>query len=106
MRKKIALVTGGSRGLGKDMALSLAGKGIDVILTYHSKKEEAEKVVRDIEAVGQKAAALRFDAGDIRSLDGFLEEVVNLLKEGGGTWRNLISSLIMQVLVQPSPYRM
>ncbi len=82
MRKKIALVTGGSRGLGKDMALSLAGKGIDVILTYHSKKEEAEKVVRDIEAVGQKAATLRFDAGDIRSLDGFLEEVLNLLKEG------------------------
>ncbi|MDB5141744.1 MAG: short-chain dehydrogenase, partial [Mucilaginibacter sp.] len=46
---KIALVTGGSRGLGKNMALSLAKKGINVILTYHSKKEEAQAVVAEIE---------------------------------------------------------
>lgn len=45
MTIKIALVTGGSRGLGKDMALSLAKKGIDVILTYKTNKMEAEKVV-------------------------------------------------------------
>jgi Dehydrogenases with different specificities (related to short-chain alcohol dehydrogenases) len=81
MQKKIALVTGGSRGLGKDMALSLAAKGIDVILTYHSQKEEAEKVVKEIESGGQKAAALPFDAGDTRSLDHFLQEVLNLLKK-------------------------
>jgi NAD(P)-dependent dehydrogenase (short-subunit alcohol dehydrogenase family) len=81
MLKKIALVTGGSRGLGKDMALSLAGKGIDVILTYHSQKEEAEKVVREIESGGQKAVALLFDAGDIQSLDNFLQKVLNSLKE-------------------------
>jgi len=48
MAAKIALVTGGSRGLGKDMALSLAKKGIDVLLTYNSNKIEAEKVVLEI----------------------------------------------------------
>ena len=46
---KIALVTGGSRGLGKNMALKLAEKGINVILTYNSKKEEADAVVSEIE---------------------------------------------------------
>ncbi len=55
---KIALVTGGSRGLGKDMALNLAKKGIDVILTYHSNKDSADKVVSEIESMGQKALAL------------------------------------------------
>lgn len=45
---KIALVTGGSRGLGRNMALSLAKKGLNVIITYHSKKEEAENVVTEI----------------------------------------------------------
>lgn len=81
MNPKIALVTGGSRGLGKDMALSLAKKGIDVILTYHTKKEEAEQVVNEIKQGGQKAAALSFDAGDIRSVDGFLDTVLKTLKE-------------------------
>lgn len=72
---KIALITGGSRGLGKNMALSLAGKGIDVILTYHSKKAEADAVVAEIEAQGRKAAALQLDASDTTSFDGFLDQV-------------------------------
>lgn len=72
---KIALVTGGSRGLGKDMALNLAAKGIDVILTYHTKKEEAAAVVADIEAQGRKAAALQLDAANVSSFAGFLEQV-------------------------------
>ena len=55
MTSIIALVTGGSRGLGRDMALSLAAKGIDVILTYHTKKEEAEKVVSEIEGMEKKS---------------------------------------------------
>ncbi len=52
---KIALVTGGSRGLGKNMALQLAQKGIDVVITYHSKKAEAENVVAEVKAIGRKA---------------------------------------------------
>ena len=52
---KIALITGGSRGLGKNTALKLAKNGNDVIITYRSKKEEAEEVVKEIEAQGLKA---------------------------------------------------
>ncbi len=76
---KIALVTGGSRGLGKDMALQLAAKGIDVILTYNSKKDEALAVVASIEAAGQKAAALQLNTGDIKSFDGFFTGVKEVL---------------------------
>jgi NAD(P)-dependent dehydrogenase (short-subunit alcohol dehydrogenase family) len=78
---KIALVTGGSRGLGKDMALSLAKKGINVILTYHSKKNEAEAVALQIEQSGVKAAVLQFSAGEVKSFDGFLDQVKSVLKE-------------------------
>jgi len=57
-KKKIALVTGGSRGLGKDMALSLSKKGLDVVLTYNTGKQEAESVVAEIQKAGGKAVAL------------------------------------------------
>jgi NAD(P)-dependent dehydrogenase (short-subunit alcohol dehydrogenase family) len=49
MKNKIAIITGGSRGLGKSMALHLAQKNVDIIFTYHSKKDEAQKVVSEIE---------------------------------------------------------
>ncbi|HEY2780462.1 MAG TPA: SDR family oxidoreductase [Steroidobacteraceae bacterium] len=55
---KIALVTGGSRGLGKNAALKLAEHGIDVVLTYRSSRAEAEDVVKQIERSGRRAAAL------------------------------------------------
>ncbi len=77
---KIALVTGGSRGLGKDMALKLAEKGIDVILTYHSQEAEAKAVVAAIEKAGQKAAALQLDAGVISSFDVFIGRLTGVLK--------------------------
>ncbi|MBS1936029.1 MAG: SDR family NAD(P)-dependent oxidoreductase, partial [Bacteroidetes bacterium] len=79
-KNKIALVTGGSRGLGKNMALSIAKKGIDVILTYHSNKEEALAVVAEIENSGQKAFALQLNAGDIKSFDAFFVEVKQTLQ--------------------------
>jgi NAD(P)-dependent dehydrogenase (short-subunit alcohol dehydrogenase family) len=81
---KIALITGGSRGLGKDMALRLADYGSDVILTYNSKKEEAEKVVAEIESKGQRAAAIQFNVADIKSFDKFLEQVSKVLKDKWG----------------------
>ena len=77
---KIALVTGGSRGLGKNYALSLGQAGADVILTYHSRKEEAEAVVAEIEGMGRKAAALQLDAGEIKSFDSFFDQVEGLLQ--------------------------
>jgi NAD(P)-dependent dehydrogenase (short-subunit alcohol dehydrogenase family) len=78
---KIALVTGGSRGLGKNMALNLATKGINVILTYHSQKDEAMAVVAEIEKFGLKAATLQLDAGDIKSFDAFFVQIKTVLKE-------------------------
>ncbi|HWV28504.1 MAG TPA: SDR family NAD(P)-dependent oxidoreductase, partial [Dyadobacter sp.] len=64
---KIALVTGGSRGLGKNMALRLAEKGNDVIVVYRSKAQEAAEVVAAIEDLGQKAAAIQLDTADVKS---------------------------------------
>ncbi|WP_300675117.1 SDR family oxidoreductase [Soonwooa sp.] len=81
---KIALVTGGSRGLGKNMALSLAKKGVDVVLTYNSNKEEADKVVAEIQNLGQNAAAFQLDAGNVKSFDAFIKEVTNHLTEKTG----------------------
>ncbi|GAB2839731.1 Rossmann-fold NAD(P)-binding domain-containing protein [Ferruginibacter profundus] len=78
---KIALVTGGSRGLGKNMALHLAKKGIDVIITYHSNRTAALEVVAAIEAGGQKAAALPLNTGDIKSFDGFIEALKSILAQ-------------------------
>ena len=77
---KIALVTGGSRGLGKDTAMKLAAKGLAVIITYYSKAEEADKVVKAIKKKGQKAAALQFSAGDIKTFDAFIRELQKTLK--------------------------
>jgi NAD(P)-dependent dehydrogenase (short-subunit alcohol dehydrogenase family) len=78
---KIALVTGGSRGLGRNSAIALSNKGIDVIVTYLSRKEEAEEVVQQIEANGCKAAALQLDAGNMSTFDSFAERLGDLLKE-------------------------
>jgi len=78
---KIALVTGGSRGLGRDMALRLAEKGLNVILTYQSRKEDAAEVVAKIQQAGQKAAALQLSVGDIKSFDAFLQQLKQVLQQ-------------------------
>jgi len=85
--KKIALVTGGSRGLGKNMALNLAQKGIDVVLTYNSKKEEALKVVAAIEKTGGKAVALQLNTGNAKSFDTFFAQLKQELKKAFNTER-------------------
>lgn len=81
-KNKIALVTGGGRGLGKDMALSIAKKGIDVVLTYNSNKNAAEEVVKEIQALGQKATTLKLNVADVTSFDGFMLELQKLLTSG------------------------
>jgi NAD(P)-dependent dehydrogenase (short-subunit alcohol dehydrogenase family) len=77
---KIALVTGASRGIGKDIALSLASKGTDAILTYRSQQAEAESVVAQIKALGRKAAALTLNAADTGSFDAFYGQLASVLK--------------------------
>lgn len=71
----IALVTGASRGLGRNTVLALARRGVDVILTYHSRADEADAVVREIRQTGRKAVALRLDVGDSTGFSAFAEEV-------------------------------
>jgi len=83
----IALVTGGSRGLGKNMALSLAKKGINVIITYNSRQDEALAVVAEIEQAGPKAAALQLNAGETKSFDAFFAQLKTTLKERFGADR-------------------
>lgn len=84
-RNKIAVVTGGSRGLGRDMALRLAEKGIDVIITYNTNAEEAAKVVSLAEQSGAKAAALQLNTGVIKSFDAFTEKLREVLTDKFGT---------------------
>jgi NAD(P)-dependent dehydrogenase (short-subunit alcohol dehydrogenase family) len=81
MNTKIAIVTGGSRGLGKNTALALAKKGNDIIITYHSKKTEADEVVKEIEQMGQKAIALQLDVSNSKSFAGFAEQIKAALKQ-------------------------
>lgn len=84
---KIALVTGGSRGLGKNMALSLAKKGIDVIITYNQQQSDAQDVVAQIEQIGQKASALELDTSDVKSFDGFVDQFTAVLQDTFSTNR-------------------
>lgn len=79
MNTKIALITGGSRGLGKNAALKLAEKGVDSIITWRSNREEAQAVVDEIIAAGGKAAALQLDVAESRTFAQFTQEVGEVL---------------------------
>lgn len=79
--KKIALVTGGSRGLGKNMALQLAQNGIDMILTYQRQREEALATVGEVQKLGRRAAALALNVGDVKSMDAFSMSLQTTLQE-------------------------
>ncbi|MBH3425131.1 SDR family NAD(P)-dependent oxidoreductase [Pseudomonas gessardii] len=81
MPRKIALITGASRGLGKSTALHLAAQGIDIIGTYYSKAEEAQAVVAEIEQLGGRAAMLQLDVSQSATFDGFIREVGRTLKD-------------------------
>ncbi len=80
---KIALITGGSRGLGRSMAEHLAARGVDVLFTYHSNAAEAQKVVAELTAKGRKAVALQLDTGKVAEFPAFAEQVRAALKD---TW--------------------
>ena len=82
--RKIALVTGASRGLGKNTALVLAQKGVDVLVTYRSSEAEANEVVTEIEAMGRQAVALQLDSSDTQPFDDFVEQVRYALQH---TWQ-------------------
>ncbi len=78
-RTKIAIVTGGSRGLGRNTVLSLAKRGVDSIFTYHSDQTAAEKVVGLVREAGCTATALQLDTGNLSSFNPFVETVRQVL---------------------------
>jgi NAD(P)-dependent dehydrogenase (short-subunit alcohol dehydrogenase family) len=81
---KIAIVTGGSRGLGRSTVVNLARRGVKTIFTYHSRADEADKVVAEAETAGAKAIALQLDVGDTSTFDAFVENVRSKLQGLGG----------------------
>lgn len=94
MQTKTALITGGSRGLGRDMALNLASMGVDIIFTYHSNLKKANEVVGEIEALGQKAKAFQFDANDPNRASDLINKVSQYLlnKNGDSKFDYLINN--------------
>jgi len=76
----VALITGGNRGLGKSMALSLARRGVDVIFTYRNNQAEATEVVAQIEKLGRRAVALQLDVGVAASFGKFAAQVRDELR--------------------------
>jgi NAD(P)-dependent dehydrogenase (short-subunit alcohol dehydrogenase family) len=76
---KIALVTGASRGLGRNTAIALARQGIDVIGTYHSNKAEADATTSAVAALGRKALMLQLDSGKVAAFPAFVADVKQAL---------------------------
>jgi NAD(P)-dependent dehydrogenase (short-subunit alcohol dehydrogenase family) len=86
---QIALITGGSRGLGRNTAESLSRKGIDSVITYNSRADEARKVVTAIQAEGRQAVALQLDTGAVGTFIGFVEKLKQTSRE---TWDKIAST--------------
>ena len=90
---KTAIITGGSRGLGRSTVLSLARRGVNAILTYNSNRAAAEEVVALVGASGAKAVALQLDTGDAGAFDGFAARVRQALGElGAGRFDCLVNN--------------
>lgn len=83
--RKIAIVTGGSRGIGRNTVESLAKRGVNTIFTWHNHSGDAEAVVADAKEAGSEAIALQLDAGNIASFDSFVESVKEALSKLGAT---------------------
>jgi len=81
--RKIALITGASRGLGRNTALNIARKGNDVIFTYQNREQDAQAVIAEIEAMGRKALALQLDVGDVSTFAAFTARLQSALRQ---TW--------------------
>lgn len=80
---KIAVVTGGSRGIGRNTVVSLAKRGVDTIFTFNTHHEDAEAVVAEAKTAGAQALALQLDAGNIGSFDAFIKDVESALSHLG-----------------------
>lgn len=84
MTQRIALVTGGSRGLGKNAVLKLAAADVDIIFTYHSQHDAALKVVAEVEQTGAKAVALQLNVSEVASFNDFAQQMKDRLQQVWG----------------------
>jgi len=84
MNRSLVLITGGSRGLGRSTALKLGARGVDVVFTYRSRRDEADQVVRQIEAAGARAAALPLDVGASATFAAFVSNLRGVLQNRFG----------------------
>ena len=82
-QNRVAIITGGSRGLGRNTAVNLARRGVDIIFTYRANQAKAESLILEIERLGRKAAAFQLDVGNVQALDGFVGEVKKTLQHWG-----------------------
>ena len=81
--RKIAVVTGGSRGIGRNTVVNLANRGVDIIFTFNTHREDAEAVLAEVSAIGAQAVALQLDAGNIGAFGAFVKDVENALSALG-----------------------
>ena len=82
-KDRVAIITGGSRGLGRNTAINLARRGVNILFTYRANQKEADSLIGEVEAIGRKAAAFRLDTGDIHAFDGFVVDVRKTLNAWG-----------------------
>jgi NAD(P)-dependent dehydrogenase (short-subunit alcohol dehydrogenase family) len=80
---KTAIITGGSRGLGRNTAIHLARRGVDILFTYRANQKEADSLIREVEAMKKKAAGFQLNTGDIHAFDGFVADVRKTLHGWG-----------------------
>ncbi|OMP30438.1 SDR family NAD(P)-dependent oxidoreductase [Mangrovimonas sp. DI 80] len=85
MTAKVAFITGGSRGLGRDMALAIAKKGLNVVLTFQSNQDKANEVVAEIETLGQKAIALSLDVTNPSSFPETIKQIQTVMTSSFGS---------------------
>lgn len=83
-KQKVAIITGGSRGLGRSTAMSLAADGVAIVITYHTNASDAAAVVASITDLGQTAIALQLDVGDVASFAAFVDTTRVQLQERWG----------------------
>lgn len=87
MTQKIALITGGSRGLGRSIAQKLAREGVGIVFTYLNRADAADEVIADIEAAGSRAVALRLDTSEAASFQDFKQTLQATLQQTFGRTR-------------------
>lgn len=80
MTNKIAIITGGSRGLGRNTAVNLLRRGVDILFTYRANEQQAQDLIREAATMKRRAAGFCLDTGDIRAFDSFVAEVRKTLE--------------------------